>query len=182
MQFTAFLHGIGKAGDNTNELAYSLSNQNPLTTTKQLTVEVYVPDPVTALPVFVSTTSGNITYQPATGNYTGTINMGTGLQNKSYIVKVKGDKYFKKTVGFPTVIPGTTINLPPVTLSTGDSYEDNNINIADYNVIYSCFSIDSPPRSCTPQQKYQADLNDDGNVNQFDYNLFLREIGNWKGE
>lgn len=182
--FTVFLHGIGNSGDNTNETAFSLSNHNPLTTTKSLVVELFESDPVTSMAVKVLETTGNITYQPTSGNFTGVIDIGTSLQNKPYIVKIKTDKYFKKIAGNPTVNPDSllTVQLPPVTLSTGDSFEDNTANINDYNLIYSCYSVDSPPRSCTPTQKYQADLNDDGNVNQYDYNLFLREIANWKGE
>ncbi len=179
---TVFLHGIGQSGDNTNEEAFTLSNKNPLTKTKTLKIEVLESDPNTSTSVKILEKSGIITYQPATGNYTGTIDMGTTLQNKAYTVKLKGDKYFKKSGGNPTVITGTTIQLPPTTLSAGDAFEDNNANINDYNLIYSCYSVDSPPRSCTAAQKYQADLNDDGNVNQYDYNLFLREISNLKGE
>ncbi|MEN9407920.1 MAG: hypothetical protein RLZZ455_1136 [Candidatus Parcubacteria bacterium] len=182
--FTVFLHGIGQSGDNTNENAFTLSNKNPLTTTKPIVVELFESDPITSASIKVLEKTGNITYQPTTGNYTGVIDIGTTLQAKPYTVKIKADKYFKKFGGNPTVNPSslTTIQLPPTTLSAGDAFEDNNANINDYNLIYSCYSVDSPPRSCTAAQKYQADLNDDGNVNQYDYNLFLREIGNWKGE
>lgn len=80
------------------------------------------------------------------------------------------------------MIAGTTNTMPNVTLVVGDTNNDNTLDILDYNMIYGCYSVDSPPRNCNATQKFQSDLNDDGNVNQYDYNLFLRELGNRIGE
>lgn len=46
-----------------------------------------------------------------------------------------------------------------------------------------CYSDIAPAISyIDPAKKLRADITDDGNVNQFDYNLFLRELTNISGE
>ena len=179
---TLLLHGIGNSGDSANETASSLSNQNPKTTTRPVTVDVFTSNPTTGQITAVTSKTGTVTFQPATGNFMGTIAMGTILQNQTYLVKVKTEKYLRRTAGIPTVTAGTTIQLPQVTLIAGDAFSDNSLDVLDYNLLYGCYSGDAPARNCTTEQKFQADLNDDGNVNQYDYNLFLRELGNRTGE
>ena len=55
------------------------------------------------------------------------------------------------------------------------------MNILDYNSLMSSFSDLLPAVSCDTGRKASADLNDDGAVNQFDYNLFMREMLNQGG-
>jgi hypothetical protein len=49
-------------------------------------------------------------------------------------------------------------------------------------LLIGCYSDFSPAKSCTSANKLLTDLNDDGNVNQTDYNLFLREISVQNGQ
>jgi hypothetical protein len=178
--FTVFLHGIGKSGDSANEAAFSLSNNNPLTKTLPLNVTVF--EDINGELIKTSEAIGSISYQSASGNFTGTVNMGTTLQSKTYLVKAKTAKNLRKIVGIPNVTPGATMKLPSVTLTAGDANNDNVLDMLDYNILYGCYSDTQPSRSCTSIQKVQSDFNDDGNVNQFDYNLFLRELGNRIGD
>ena len=181
LAFTVFLHGVGHSGDSANEINFAFSNQNPLTTTRPVTVEVYFEEPQpTPLPpvlTLVTTVTGTITYQAAGGVFTGTVSMGT-LPSNTFLVKIKSDKYLRQVVGLPTIIAGTVNTMPQVTLVTGDIVNDNILDILDYNQLYGCYSVDAPARNCNASQKFQADLNDDGNVDQYDYNLFIRELGN----
>jgi len=48
--------------------------------------------------------------------------------------------------------------------------------------LMGCYSDFLPPVSCQAVYQAPSDLTDDGNVNQFDYNLFLREISTQPGD
>jgi hypothetical protein len=56
------------------------------------------------------------------------------------------------------------------------------INILDYNILMGCYSDLSPAINCPAGEEKRADITDDGAVNQFDYNLFLRELINRGGQ
>jgi hypothetical protein len=56
------------------------------------------------------------------------------------------------------------------------------MNILDYNILMNCYSDLLPPVNCDALKKGSADLTDDGQVNQYDYNLFLRELNNRGGD
>ncbi len=65
-----------------------------------------------------------------------------------------------------------------MTLIAGDSNNDNLVNLLDYNMITDCYSDFLPANACADEnKKLMTDLTDDGKVNQFDYNLLLRELG-----
>lgn len=182
-----YLHGIGHSGDSANEANFAFSNQNPLTTTRNVTMELYEtvdvqqpsPTPPTSQLVKVGEATGTLTYQGAGGVFTGTVDAGSlPLQNQVYSVKLSTDKFLRRTVGFANVVPGGIVALTPVTLIAGNANSDLILDILDYNIMLGCYSDQAPARACSPVQKIQADFQDDGNVNQFDYNLFLRELGN----
>lgn len=170
--FTIFMHGIGHSGDNANPTAYSLSNQNPVHSQWTLNVEV-----LNSSGQVVLTKSGMVAFNATNGYFTGTIDMGTSLSTGQYNIKVKNNQYLKRLIpGIQSITAGTTNAIPQATLVTGDVNNDNKLDILDYNIIVGCYSDFAPPLSCTQDQKYAADLTDDGNVNQFDYNLFLRDL------
>lgn len=175
---TLFMHGIGHSGDNSNPTAYSLSNQNPVHPQRTITVQV-----LNSNGQIVLTKSGIVNFQSGNGNFTGTIDMGTTLTSGSYSVKVKGTQYLNKLIpGIQSITAGTTNTMPQATLVTGDVNNDNKLDILDYNIIIGCYSDFAPAQSCTADQKLAADLTDDGNVNQFDYNLFLRDLSTQAGD
>lgn len=62
------------------------------------------------------------------------------------------------------------------------SGSDNQLSILDYNILIGCYSDLSPAVSCTPENKIKSDLNKDGHVNQFDYNLFIRMLNHSTGQ
>lgn len=170
-----FLHGIGKGGDNMNP--GSTGNMNPVRSTREIEIEVYNSNNNLTL-----TKSGVLTYQNTSGSYKGNINM-QGLASGIYTAKVKVAQYLKKNVtGIITVTSGRINSLPVVKLVTGDSDNNNSLNIIDYNLILDCYSELSQPKNCNTQKKLMTDLTDDNTVNQFDYNLFLREISTQIGE
>ena len=163
------LHGLGKAGDN---VSAGTGNPDPNNTTRDVTLEFY-----NSANQLAKSVSGDINYNTDAGNFQGIVvvpQVASGL----YTVKVKVDYYLHKYIpGVVNVSSGGGLELPQIALVTGDTNKDNKLNILDYNQILDCFSSLTPPVNCSDLVKKRAtDLTDDGNVNQFDYNLFLREV------
>jgi hypothetical protein len=170
LTFPLFMHGIGNSGDNANPSS-ELSNKDPLHPQRPLTVEIYDVNNQLA-----ASTSGTVTYDTQNGNFVGTITL-NDIPQGSYIVKVKSSGHLRKIVpGIQTIIPEQENVMPETTLVAGDVNGDNLINILDYNLLTGCYSDFLPAVSCTDTMKELTDLNDDGEVNQIDYNFFLREI------
>lgn len=162
------LHGIGSGGLNVNPNASG--NNNPLTTTKILTVEFYdINDNL------VGSAQGNINYRAANGYFSGIIGevpVGSG----KYIVKVKTHKYLKRTLlGIINITANANNQAPEVALTSGDVNSDGVLSVLDYNIIRGCFSDIAPAKDCDNQRKFNSDLSDDGKVNEDDYTIFLGE-------
>ncbi len=174
--FTIFLHGIGNGGDNVSPS--SGGNKLPITTSRTLQVELY-----NGSDQLIATKQGTILYTPASGNFLGTVDMGS-VAAGTYLVKVKTNRYLRKAIpGIITIAVGQTIQMPTIAMVAGDSNNDNKINILDYGILVDCFSDISPAKNCADaNKKMSADLTDDGKVNQFDYNLLLREISVQAGD
>ncbi len=121
---------------------------------------------------------GSIEYESASGSFKGTIPLSALPGSGNYTVKVTSSDHLRRLIPGPVqnIILGQINNMPQATLVAGDSNNDNVLNILDYNLIVGCYSDFSPAKSCTPAYKLVTDLNDDGSVNQEDYNFFLREI------
>jgi hypothetical protein len=109
--------------------------------------------------------------------------MGTSLSTGVYTVKVKSPQFLRTLVpGIQNITAGTSNQMPVTILVNGDINGDNTLNILDYNILMGCYSDFLPPASCTPANEELSDLDDDLFVNQFDYNLFLRELTNRDGQ
>lgn len=170
------LHGIGKGGDSVN--ANGTGNFNLTRPQRNASIEVY--DSNNQL---VLSKQGQVNFDNGTGSFKGVVDMGTALANGVYIIKVKLPQYLRTNVpGIQTIVSGSTNQIPTTTFITGDINGDNTINILDYNVLMGCYSDFLPPVSCNDTDQPLADLTDDGEVNQFDYNLFLRELTSRGGQ
>lgn len=176
ISLNVLLHGIGSGGDSANPRGGG--NTNPLKPQRNIKVDIY-----NSQNQLILTKDGTVNYNPANGSFTGNIDIGTAFPSGIYSVKLKVDQYLKNIVpGIQNITRGTLNNLPQAVLITGDINYDNNINVLDYNILIGCYSDFLPPVSCNPSQKTPADITDDGAVNQFDYNLFLRELTNITGQ
>ncbi len=181
LQLSLGLDGLGATGDNTNPGASSGSNKNPRHPTRNATVEI-----LSGVGNALATQSGTVKYDGQTGLYVETIDMGAGISSGNYIVKVKSDGYLRRQIpGIQSIKGGQLNTLPQIRLVAGDINGDNMINIADYNILISCstFSPDNQAL-CNQNTKYQqlSDLDDDGVVDQNDYNLFLIEFSVQNGD
>jgi hypothetical protein len=175
LNFNLFLHGIGKAGDAANP---SSAGNDPVNKQRNITVEIFNNANISIL-----TLSGTVVYNQNAGNFTGSIPVNTVLQNSPYTMKIKVPQYLPLRVPNQITITNGVVNQVPVSsLYTGDVNNDDVLSILDYNLIMDCFTDILPPKSCSdPIKRATYDLNDDGSVNQIDYNLFLRELANIPG-
>jgi hypothetical protein len=183
LNLTLFLHGIGKAGDNANKNA--VGNNTPLHPQRQVTLEFY-----NSSNVLFATKLSTLNFLPAgeagqlsTGSFTGAVDVST-IPAGTYTAKIKSAQYLKKSIpGIITLPAIASATVGPVSLVTGDANNDNQINALDYNILIDCFSSLTPPKNCADAAKKQStDLTDDGNVNEADYTLFLRELSVQVGE
>ncbi len=173
--FKVALHGIGNGGDNANPTASG--TKDPLSKTKPVTIEIF-----NAANQAVKTVSGTIAYDNATGIYIG--NIVTNVPGGIYTIRVTVERYLpKRPTGIITVINGKTAVIPQFSLISGDTNADGKLSVLDYNLILDCFSDLTPAKNCSDKVKMlMTDLTDDGDVNQFDYNLFLRELSEQAGQ
>ncbi len=170
------LHGIGAGGDNANPR--SGGNTNPVHPQRSVSVELH--DTSNHL---MLTKNGTVNFNSTTGNFTGTIDMGTAFTSGTYTVKVKTGQFLKTIVpGIQSVTVNSTNQMPQTVLVNGDINGDNILNILDFNILMGCYSDTQQAVSCTPANKLFSDTTDDNSVNQIDYNLFLRELTNVHGE
>lgn len=176
LNLTVGLHGIGTGGDSANP--DSVGNMNPLHPSRAVMIDIY--DSQNQL---VTSQQGTVTFDVNSGKFTGTVDLGTNFATGFYTVKIKTNQYLRALIpGIQDIVSGQINTLPTVTLVAGDINGDNAINIEDYNILIGCYSDLLPATDCTADNNVLADLTDDGHVNQFDYNLFLRELTNIGGQ
>jgi hypothetical protein len=170
LNVTLLLHGIGKAGDNVTP--GSTGNLTPLTPQRHITLQL-----VNEQNTVVAQPSGLILYNSTTGDFRGVIDAGTTVPTGTYQVKVKTPNYLSAQIGsFFNLSQGQTATLPSKSLVVGDSNNDNQLNILDYNILLDCYSVFEPAKNCDATKQKTADLNDDGKVNTADTTLWQREI------
>ncbi len=172
LNLSVFLHGIGKSGDNRNSSS-DFSNKNPLHPERRSFIEVYNDQNQ-----LTATTEAMITYASSSGSFVGSANIGVATTG-NYTVKIKTEQHLKNQfAGIQKISAGRTIDLAPVSLVTGDVNNDNKLDILDYNILYGCYTSDlmPTPRNCPGTNSTKADLDDEGKVNLFDLNLFIREL------
>ncbi len=175
LTFDIKLHGIGTGGDNVSP--NSGGNTSPQHATRNVTVTLTNVNNQTLAPI-----QGTLTYNTGTGSFQGSIPLPSSVTNGYYRVRVKIDQYLGKTLNDLHNITSGRATVPQFALATGDINNDNLINTADYGILIGCFSDLQPAKNCDATKKLQSDITDDGKVNQFDYNLFLRELSVQSGQ
>lgn len=175
------LHGIGSGGDNANPNANSFSNKTPLHPDLKAFVSIF-----NASNQLSATAAGEVLYNTTSGSYKGIASTDTEIPDGPYTVRVTVDKHLTRLLpGIQsfTVSSSESAQLPQVAVVAGDITRDNKLDIRDYNILLDCYSdLAVAPNCADPKKKTDSDLNDDGNVGQFDYNLFLRELSTQLGE
>ncbi len=191
LSFDLLLDGVGSAGDNPNPTGNSLSNKNPLHPQRDLNVQVFDTNNNV-----VASSSASVSYDTASGDFLGSVAIPSSVPSGNYYIKVQTQRYLKKLMpGITQLVAGQTVKVTTARLVSGDTNNDNVLNILDYNALLDCgYGEISPlpmndPNStfngsgCQVHQPTQdVDLNDDGIVDSTDYNLFLRELSVQNGD
>lgn len=160
-------------------------NPNPVHITRQIKIEIFDLQNVKK-----AETSGNVTYESASGLFKGTIDV-NNIQTGEYSIKIRTDKYLRRLLGKETNQPIQRINtgqtpnqMPQSTLIVGDINNDNSLDILDYNEYKNCFGKKAGSASCSNLSK--TDLNDDGKTDnssdQSDYKWLFESFRVQKGD
>lgn len=182
LSFVVGLDGIGTFGDakgGINRFS-NTSNKNPVRSSgRNFTVQLFNP----SSDALITESRGTLTYNGAgSGTFSSTVNF-PSVTTGTYKMRVKPDGYLRRNVtgaiqdnsGLANPINITTginqtLGLPSIIFVTGDIDNNNQLNIEDYNLLLSCMFKTASGRC------QNMDLDDNGTVDQFDYNLFVREI------
>ena len=152
------------------------SNQNPLTNPRMFTVSV----------AGIGHPNQSFAFVAADGVYEGTVDLGVTLASGNYVVTVFTTGHLVKKSSPVAITAGSDQNkVPQINLVAGDVSNDNKLDLpGDYNVILSC--MDDPDFANTvgttlcdtagKNFKKLSDLEDNGTIDKFDYNLFVREF------
>ena len=190
VNFTLLLHGVGAAGDNPNPSGNSLSNKNPLHPQRNVYVEIYdINNQV------VASGSAPVTFT-ADGTFVGAVGLGSDVPSGNYNVKVTTDRYLRRLVPGIHQIEADKVNeLPETQMIAGDTNGDNFLNVLDYNALLDCgYGLLEPLPMADANAPYNSqecqihtpaenvDIDDNGYINSFDYNLFLRELSVQNGD
>jgi len=203
MSFSIGLDAIGHTGDRQNPTAWqavigqpgSGSNLSPVHTTVPATVYLTRAGSTTA-----TTFTGNIVYDSTTGKFATPVRTPIDIQKThsgTYKVQVKTPGHLIKTIAAAQSIAAGTNNVISgiQNLVAGDINGDNNIDSSDYNILVSCDIYGKDHTTCGTNYPTLSNLDDNlgislassgltldkytstsSAVDQFDYNLFLREI------
>lgn len=164
--FTIKLDGLGTAGDVKNPTSARENRPN-----KARTASVEIINTSTN-----AGTAGNVNLTYSGGAFTGTVNLGN-LTGSSFNMKVKVPGYikrdFQKKFGKTFALAAGTNTLSDIlSLPTGDVNRRNQVSALDFETFRACYGQTPLVGSCI-----NADLDDTGKVDLFDFNLWLREIG-----
>jgi hypothetical protein len=186
------LDGIGHVGDQANTNWQSGTNtatingqtvSNPIAGSNQ--------SPLTDPRPFTISVAGvahdaSFAFDKTGGVYKGTVDLGTTLASGNYVVTVSTTGHLVKKSNPVAITAGSDQNnVPQMNLVAGDISGDNKLDLpGDYNVILSC--MDDPDFANTvgttlcdtagKNYKKLTDLEDNGVIDKFDYNLFVREF------
>lgn len=191
VSFTLLLHGVGAAGDNPNPQGNSMSNKNPLHPQRNLNVEVFNTNNES-----IASASAPVTYDVATGTFVGKMSLGKNVQPGNYSLKIKTDRYLRRLVpGIQQLKANVDNQLPVTQMVAGDTNNDNFLNVIDYNALLDCgYGNLNPLPIADPNSPFNSencqvhvpvinvDIDDNGVVNSYDYNLFLRELSVQNGD
>lgn len=150
-------------------------NPNPVNTRKPFNVQVFNSNAEN-----VVNKNGTISYDRPSELFISDFDTETALQPGQYNIKVTVGGYLAKLISdvqITTPSSDATVNsVSAVTLTVGDINNDNELSIADYNILIGCFGGKANTSSCEITNRQLADLNDDEAIDGVDYNIFLRNL------
>lgn len=191
--FKVALHGIGVAGDNVllrpkqctrndqasgSAITACLSNQDPLNPQRKLTIEL-----INDEQMYAATASGTMDYNDTTGTFDGNVKLTTAVAPGKYTFRASTPMFLKKKVIFnETVKPGKAYTLPAFDLTSSDVDNDNILTILDYNQIVTCYQFPNEANPCSETEVTSVDNDDNGVIDEFNVNLFVRDVSAVQGD
>lgn len=183
------LHGIGVSGDNVVPYPEEchrtgsgvsdscLSNQKPLHETRELTVDI-----IDQQNKIVKTITVPMTYTFAKGAFDATVSLGMNWMSGVYDIRVYTPKYLSRHLTQNiTIAKESQVSIPAFDLVSSDVNLDDKIDILDWNMIAACYTFPGIPTTCSAQQIEQVDTDDDNDVDDYDLNLFRRDLSSRSG-
>lgn len=161
--------------------------QAPLTLTRPMHVQLFASDATvneSSTPLFdVGYNPGKVlTYDPNTGYFrSSAFDLGASVPTGNYQIFIKVQQYLRRQIVDAsnnkvfTLTQGQATILPQTTLIPGDIASlFNQLDMQDYNALRDCYgSTSSSVKSSCAAGLSMADLNDDGQVDPVDINIFL---------
>jgi hypothetical protein len=143
-------------------------NSTPIHPQRETTVEIF--DNTNTK---VKTVNGIMTYNNSSSNYEGTFSLGPDFSTGSYSVKVKLTNTLLKLIpGIVQITKGASNQSSSTsTLITGDLNNDNTLGVFDWTFMIACVKNES---SCTADIEGDADLNDNGSIDELDVQILQR--------
>lgn len=142
-------------------------------------------DLLTSLILYNLSTNTIVSGAPATQIYNSTSIPGrqysatiilTSLYQEKYFIVIRYNNMIAKSV-FTVSATNRTITVPTTTLVFGDVNNDNDINIVDYNIFKNCWK--QPATGACSSSDFDTS---GGNIDQVDYNTWLRGLATWLEE
>ncbi|OIP57237.1 MAG: hypothetical protein AUK12_05005 [Candidatus Levybacteria bacterium CG2_30_37_29] len=170
IKITISLPGIGGTGQGINS--------NPVHKTRDANLKL-----IDVQNNEVKSVSGKVDWDSVNYNYSGVMDLGTGVTSGKYIVKIRvANMLWKQIPGIATVTSGSTANTTlPVELVGGDTDNDNQLTLQDYNTfiydILNCYLTGG--KIC---DVLAVDLNDDGKLDEIDLSLLYSGFAKRKGD
>jgi hypothetical protein len=131
------------------------------------------PNALQQLPITLTLKSGatEINYSSRNTDASGRFTVTTGLPNGTYNYRIKDPKYLANG-GTVTLVSGTN-NAEMGVMRAGDAFDDNVVNVSDFNITKSAFG----KQSGDPGYDDRSDWTGDQLVNILDFNLLKQNFG-----
>lgn len=130
------LPGIGFSSSDSARLGINSSPRRPA---RQVQVTVF-----NSQNQQVASSAATATFEAATGQYKGTVNLGNNFTSGNYLVKARADNTLWKTApGIVTINADQTNTAPLFSMVSGDFDQDNQITLLDYNMFITCIKTNS---------------------------------------
>lgn len=107
------------------------------------------------------------------GNFQGTFDIGSAVVSGVYTMIIKVDKHLPELIPGVIRIPRTQPIQTPE-LVVGDLDGDGELRVEDYNIFMSCFGRRITSTTCLSREN--ADINEDGVVDEVDGNYLIRNL------
>ena len=191
------LDGVGAAGDHTFpnpcDAGGCGSTQNPVHKTRTIKVTVY---DTTGANVIATKDSEQVVFHEDADVTKRLFLTGTAIDlgnlTGNYIIKVKTPGYLVRNVnpnGGTLALTAGQTHEKTLTMVAGDINGDNQLDIRDFNILNDCIfhvSRGNAAGACSPTTHPEyanlSDVNDNGQKNIFDINLFVRELAVQNGD